>query len=109
MTVKQAVNPEPRRGWMGLTGLFLRSHLAEIAMGSHLDWCPGTSLLISRSVFLLVNVLLERFKQLMFTKYLLSARYCVENTKMRYNTSSPCPHGAYRLLEEMAIDQTITK
>ena len=45
----------------------------------------------------------------MFTKHLLSARYHVESTKMRYNTPIPCPPRAYRLLEEVAIDQTITK
>ena len=45
----------------------------------------------------------------MFTKHLLSARYHVESTKMRYNTPIPCPPRAYGLLEEVAIDQTITK
>lgn len=43
----------------------------------------------------------------MFTKHLIYAKYCVENTKMRYNTPILCLHEGYRQLEEMAINQTI--
>lgn len=93
----------------GLLGPFYLAHwMGWMARGSHLDWYPLASLRISRSIFLLINIFLGHFTRLMFTKHLFHARQCVENTKMRYNSPIHFPHGAYRLLEEMAMNQTIT-
>ena len=50
-------------GW-GSPGPFCVATWQAIALGSHLDWCPKPSLLISRPIFLLVNMLPEHFKKL---------------------------------------------